>query len=282
MCFSFQKETTKIKKCVIMEIRIGDIMVRIYRDYYKMYSISPMATDIEIEGILKPLLEKYQLRMNENGEGLKEYTQVCEDYQTLTKNRRLYDLEYQRRNSTFSKQQVFQRMQVNREDKNPTRKEMKNQEKLFGEIVALEEHIHTLHEQVGMYSSEWMSLMDLKRELPKKVAKFREKIQKEKSYHDAILFLEAIKEREQSPFQKLFIDPSDFEKKKVCLELISMYTLKMEEYEEQLKEEIQKKEKALQEKEKYTKGQTDPICIERFKADIFEVSKEEERKKVAI
>lgn len=282
MCFSFQKETTKIKKCVIMEIRIGDAMVRIYRDYYKMYSISPMATDIEIKGILKPLLEEYQMRMKENGEGLREYIQVCEAYQTLTKNRRLYDLEYQRRNTTFSKQPFFQKMKDSREDKNLARQELKDKKNLFGEIVALEEHIHTLHEQVGMYSSEWMSMMDLKRELPKKVAKFREKIQKEKSYHDATLFLEEIKEREQSPFKKLFIDPSDFEKKKVCLELISMYTLKIEEYEEQLKEEIRRKEEALQEKEEYVKGQTDPFCIENFKADIFEVSKVEELKKVAI
>ncbi len=241
-------------------------MARIYRDYYEMYSISPDATDIEIEGILKPLLEKYRAQKEENGKMQREYSCICEAYQTLTKDRRLYDLEYQRRNSIIRSYQREEKIENVFASESISFKKESSKE-ILGEIVDLENQIHFLHERVDTYSNKWMAVMDLKREIPKKVAQLKEKIEKEKSYCDATFFLKEMEERETNPLKKLFIDPTDFEKKRVCLELISMYTAKVEDYKKGLEEEVQKKEEELHKKE----GKEEERPIESFHLEELEL-----------
>lgn len=257
-------------------------MARIYRDYYKMYSISPNATDIEIEETLKPLLKKYQSQ-KDNAQGQKECRCICEAYQTLTKDRQLYDLEYQRRNApVYSYQQESSKKIENsfRGETMSFEESNAKQDDFFEKIVALENRIGSLHEQVGIYSKQWMDLMDLKREIPKKVTQLKEKIQSEKSYCDAILFLKEMEERESNPLKKIFIGQTDFDKKRVCLELVAMYTLKIEDYKRELEEEAQRKEEELHKREGQGNGQIEPCGLEELKQFTFPVSKQEEVGKV--
>lgn len=260
-------------------------MARIYRDYYKMYSISPDATDIEVEEILKTLLKKYQVQERENAQMQREYSCIYEAYQALTKDRKLYDLEYKRRNPivySYPQKQDEEIEKFSKLENMSFGEKNAKKEEFFIKIAALENRISSLHEQVGIYSNEWMHLMDLKREIPKKVAQCKEKIQSEKSYCDAILFLKEMEEREKNPLKKLFIGQADFEKKRVCLELITMYTLKIEDYKKELEEEARRKEEELHKKEGQGNGQIEPFDLEEKEMFSFASSKQEEVGKVIV
>ncbi len=161
----------------------------------------------------------------------------------------------------------------------------------FSEIIGIENQIKELTIKIENYVNQLSEVIKMRKMIPMQVAHLKNEIKKEKSYSDAISFLEMMREKEQNPLKRLFINQTDFEKKKICLELISMYDLKIEDYQRELEEQIKKKDEKLgRENKQYHANRKKKEELERaylnhplrLKYEQFKQKEEEEEKKAKV
>ena len=160
----------------------------------------------------------------------------------------------------------------------------------FSVIIAIEDQMKDLEEKIRTYEKQMREYNVMYESLSKQFVHFKNEVQKEKSYRDAILILKEIEQKEQSPLKKLFINQMDFEKKKLCLELMTLYDEKIENYQRELKVEMEKKaEKLNQGKKEYYENQERKEQLKtvylnhplRLKYEKFKQKEEERKLKVA-